>query len=290
MFKGLLFLLLAELSFALSTVFAKIVTTTSPVPAIELTFFRFLLGFVGIGIYTAATGKSLSPKNFTFISLRAVFNTAAVMCFFLGIEQTTVSKANMLNMTYPVFVFIMAPLVTGERISTRSILLLLFAVAGMYLVIIPSFGGLSPGDINRGDLFSLLSGAFAAVAITSLRQARKSDETHVILFYLMFFGTVINAIPLLAMFEIPRGPVVIHVVAATTASVAGQVLITVGYRYIEAAPGSLVSSSRILFGLLLGVSVFSDPLTSRIAAGAGLILLSLIGLSGIGKRGEDMAQ
>jgi drug/metabolite transporter (DMT)-like permease len=290
MFKGLMLLLLAEFSFALSTVFAKIVTTTSAVPAIELTFFRFLLGFIGIGIYTAWTKKSLRPKNFTFISLRAAFNTVAVMCFFMGIEQTTVTKANMLNMTYPVFVFLMAPLITGERVTARSVILLLFAIAGMYLVIVPSFGALSLSDINRGDLFSLLSGAFAAVAITSLRQARKSDETHVILFYLMLFGTVINAIPLIPIFEIPRGGVIIHVAAATAASVAGQVLITAGYRYIEAAPGSLVSSSRILFGLALGVAVFSDPLTARIVGGAVLILLSLVGLSGLWKKNGDVAE
>lgn len=284
MIRGTLLILAAEFSFALSTVFTKFVTTGSAIPAIELTFFRFLAGFIGVALFVLHTGKSIRPKNVPFITLRAVFNTAAVLFFFLGIQYTTVSKANMLNMTYPVFVFLIAPLMTKERLAPRGFLFLLLSMAGMVLVMLPAGGIVGIADINRGDLFSLLSGVFAAVAITSLRQARKSDETHVILFYLMLFGAAINAIPMIALFVTPRGVMIPLVIAATIASVAGQVFITAGYRYIEAAAGALVSSSRIIFGLLLGVSIFADPLTLRIGAGALLILVSLPGVNRIGAR------
>jgi len=39
-------LLLAELCFASATVFAKFITNNSDIPAIEITFFRFLFGII----------------------------------------------------------------------------------------------------------------------------------------------------------------------------------------------------------------------------------------------------
>ena len=45
MHKGVLFLLLAEFCFAAATVFAKFITNSSAIPAIEITFFRFFIGF-----------------------------------------------------------------------------------------------------------------------------------------------------------------------------------------------------------------------------------------------------
>jgi drug/metabolite transporter (DMT)-like permease len=63
-------------------------------------------------------------------------------------------------------------------------------------------------------------------------------------------------------------------------SFTGQLLITVGYKYIDAAPGSLVSSSRIVFAIILGVTFFSDPMTLRIIIGSLMIIISLAGVNG----------
>lgn len=284
MTRGFFYLLLSALVFALATLFARIITQNSTVPAVELTFFRFIGGLVFISVLAVRNRERLLPVKTRYVLLRALFNTMAVLLFFVALEDTTVSKANMLNMTYPVFVFLLAPLINRESISPLDVTYLMVAMTGIYLVMVPGAeeGGLA--TLNRGDLSALASGLVAGFAITFLREARKYDSSTVILFYLMAIGSFINFFLVLPVFVIPRGEILLYALLCTLFSVAGQVLITTGYRHIDAAAGSLVSSSRILFALMLGVIILNEDLTWRIGGGGLLIMLALFGVSGIWKR------
>jgi drug/metabolite transporter (DMT)-like permease len=279
MYKGILLLLLAEFTFALSTVFGKMVTSNSAIGGIEITFVRFAIGTLVAGLYMVFTHKSFRPNNLRHVVLRAVFNVTAVMLFFAGLERTTVTNANMLNMTYPAFVFLVAPFINGEKTRLRNIFYLLVTLAGVYLIVAPDFE-----SINPGDLLALLSGLVAGFGIPFLREARKFDSSEVIVFYLMLFGCLMSGVFLLEDCVLPRGIVTVHLLLSGVAAAAGQVFITIGYRYIEAATGSLVSASRIIFAGALGVLIFADPFTVSIMTGALLILVSLFGVGGLWER------
>lgn len=284
MIRGVLFLLSSAIGFAASTAFAKIVTRGSPVQAVEITFFRFLLGLGVVSLFVIKEEKSLRPNNMKYILLRAVFNTAAVIFFFLGVQHTTITKANLLNMTYPIFVFLISPFINREKTSMIYFLFLLCTMAGLYLVVIPKTGLSQFFHINAGDAYALISGILAAFAITSLREARKHDSSYIILFYLMLIGTVCNALIVAPGFVIPRGMILFYVILSALFAVLGQIFITIGYKYIDAAAGSLISSSRIIFALLLGVIFLSEELTARIMMGGTVIIISLFGVSGIWKK------
>jgi len=288
MLKGFVFLLISSFSFAVSTVFAKYVNTMSDIPGTELTFFRFSSGFIMLAVYIAVTGKTLRPNKKRYILIRSLFNTAAVIFFFMGIERTTVSKSNMLNMTYPIFVFLVTPFINREKISKIFYLYLILTMVGIFFIMSPESGLLSLKGGNIGDFYGLLSGILAGIAISSLREARKYDQSYIILFYLMMIGTIINSFLIIPGFIVPTGIILVHTVLATVASLGGQLFLTIGYKYIKASQGSLVSSSRILFGIILGVSFFADPLSLKIITGALLIILSLVGVSGVLNRNKNL--
>ena len=281
MLKGLFLLLSSAFLFALSTVFAKLVTGSSNISGIEVTFFRFLLGFIIFTPLIIIKKISLKPKMPKYILLRVFFNTIAVICFFMGIQYSTVSKANMLNMTYPVFVFLISPLITGEKPVAWKYIYLLITMLGLYFIIMPGTGAFAFQNINKGDALALMSGVLAGFAISYLRQSRKYDESYVILFYLMALGFLINLFIVIPYFIMPTGMILIFILLSAASAVLGQVCITVGYKYIDASAGSLVSSSRILFAVLLGITIFNDPLSSNIIIGGILILISLAGVSGV---------
>ena len=274
-------LLGAEFSFALATVFVKLITSSSKVPAIELSFFRFAAGFVLVAVYVAATGKTLVPANKKFVVLRSLFNTFAVIFFFMGIQFSTVTKVNILNMTYPLFVFLLAPFINREKTTPAYYLYLLLTMVGVYFVVVPDASGIIGSGINPGDMLGLASGIVAGFAITTLREARKYDESYIILFYLMAFGTVVNLAFAAPFFVVPRGTVLAYCIAATALSVLGQLFITAGYRYINAADGALVSTSRILFAILMGAIILSEAVTVRIISGGVMILVSLVSVGGV---------
>ena len=278
---GALLLLTAEFLFALSTVFVKFVTNGSLISGIEITFFRFFTGFIITGAYIKVSGKYFPMVKPFNVYMRGLFNTTSVIFFFLGVQYTTISNTNLLNMTYPVFVFLISPFITKEKISQDLLFFLVLVLAGIYFIVIPE--GSSFGAINKGDIFALLSGVTAGFGISFLREARKTDYTQTILLYMFAIGSLIGGIMLINNFVLPRGIFIFHIFIIAILSFAGQVLLTAGYKSISATAGSLVSSARIVFAIFLGVIFFSEPLSLRIISGSTLIIISLAGVNGFFK-------
>lgn len=278
-YRGIVFILLSEFCFTISTIFSKLLTNTSGVSALEVTFGRFFLGLIVISITVYKNSISLVPNKVSLLIWRGVLNTIAVILFFLASQYTTITNTHMLNMTYPFFIFLFSPLFfRSEKISFRMYLVLIGALLGIWLVINPQWS-----SINKGDIFGLLSGIVAAFAIITLNMARKNDSTAVILFYLMSIGTVINGLAMLPVFVWPQGGQWLLLGASAAMGVLGQVCITYGYKYISARAGGLVSTSRILYAVVLGMLIFSEDLTLRIASGGLLILLSIVAVTWLQK-------
>ncbi|MBN2481600.1 MAG: DMT family transporter [Bacteroidales bacterium] len=282
MYKGLFLLLTAEFSFALATVFVKFITNNSDIPPIEITFFRVLIGtFVTLG-YMIRTHASFRPKRPLLVFGRAIFSLSALIVFFYAVEKTSVTKANMLNMTYPVFIFILAPLFRIQSVHKSAFIFLIAAMGGITLVMNPDFS-----RIQTGDLIGLLSGILAAFAIIALSFARLYDSTVLIVFYLMALGTVCNGLIMIPFFVMPQDSELILLVASGVSGVAGQVFLTMGYKYVNARTGSMISSSRILFSALLGVMFFSDKLSPHIITGGIMIMTAIIGISALQRRNQE---
>jgi drug/metabolite transporter (DMT)-like permease len=256
MYRGIIFLLLAELCFTISTIFSKLLTNSSGISAIEVTFSRFFLGFIIVSAIIYKNNTPLIANKLSLLIWRGVLNTVAVILFFLASQYTSITNTHMLNMTYPFFIFLFAPLFfRQERIAVVLYLFLVTGMMGIWLVINPDFK-----EINRGDIFGLLSAVIAAFAVITLTMARKNDSTMVILFYLMSIGTVLNGLVMIPVFILPAGRQWTLILASGLIGVLGQIFITYGYKYISARAGSLISTSRILYAVILGVLVFSEEL------------------------------
>ncbi|MFP4429950.1 MAG: EamA family transporter [Spirochaetaceae bacterium] len=70
------------------------------------------------------------------VFLRGLSNSGAVLLVFTALSLTTVTKTNLLNMTAPVFVFALAPLLNRERSPLLYFLLLIVTMAGSFLVVL----------------------------------------------------------------------------------------------------------------------------------------------------------
>jgi drug/metabolite transporter (DMT)-like permease len=284
LYQGIFFILLSELCFTISTVFSKLLTNTTGISALEVTFGRFFMGLIVISITVYRNAISLVPNKLSLLIWRGVLNTMAVILFFLACQFTTITNTHMLNMTYPFFIFLFSPLFfRSEKISPWMYPVLCSALLGIWLVIDPHWH-----SINKGDLFGLLSGIVAAFAVITLNLARQNDSTPVILFYLMSIGTVINGLAMLPVFVWPQGGQWLLLGASASMGVLGQVCITYGYKYVSARAGGVVSTSRILYAVVLGMLVFGENLTPRIALGGLLILFSIVVVTGLQKPGDKI--
>jgi hypothetical protein len=83
--RGLYILILGEFCFASATVFAKLVTNRSDIPAIEITFCRLILGVILATLYMLKTKTSFRPKKIPLVIARAVLSFSALITFFYSV-------------------------------------------------------------------------------------------------------------------------------------------------------------------------------------------------------------
>ncbi len=60
-------------------------------------------------------------------------------------------------------------------------------------------------------------------------------------------------------FFIPSRQAFIYLAACSALGIGGQYLLTVGFRYVTAVEGSIISSSRILLAAICGPLIAMDP-------------------------------
>lgn len=272
---GVILILVSSLFFTLSSMFGKIVTNTTSMSGVVTSFSRFLLGAIFMFIYILFTKRSLKAVNLKPIALRGVFNSLSMISFSAGFRFTTITNVNMLHMSYPVFVVLLAPYYTKEKIKKESYIYLVLAMLGSYIVANPSFG-----HVNIGDVLAFISAIVGAFSIMSLTLAKRENEGYIIVFYVMLIGTFMNlpfAFKDLMTFEM-KG--LIPVLLSAICGVVAQIVLTKGYEYVDSATGSMVATSRIAMSAILGYLLLSEPIDLRIVIGIVLITGALIGISG----------
>jgi len=272
-YKGIILLLFAEICFALASVIAKIIVRSSSIPPIEITFWRFLLGTIISFIILLKTNTSFVPQKKGHVLLRSILSTFAFIFFFTAVKYTSITNANMLNMTYPLFIFILTPFLSKKIPTKKYIALIIISLTGIYLIIHPNFS-----SINIGDIYGLASGITGAGAVLTLRMARKYDSSFVILFYLMSVGLVVNSILMMSQYISPSNSELILLLLSGVIGYIGQAFITYGYKFISARYGSIISSSRVVFATLFGTIILSESISLQIIIGGILIIFSIINI------------
>lgn len=280
---GVTLVLISAALFSLGSFFGKIVTNTTNMSGAITSFSRFFIGAVLMFLYILISKKSFKPNDIKPIARRGVFNSFAILFMSAALNYTTMTNANMLNMTYPVFVIVLAPILLKEKIKKSTYFYLAAIMLGSYIIADPQIG-----NINRGDLLSFISALSASISIISLKDASNKNEPYLIVFYVMLIGTIVNlpfSLKYLINFDYSA---LLYVILSGFIGFIAQIFLTEGYKYVDSATGSLVSSSRIVISAVLGIVLIGEPFNLRIALGIILIGGSLVGVSGYFGKKENL--
>ena len=225
--------------------------------AIEAPYFvfaRFILGFCVVCFTLLVSRRRLQPNRYDLLLGRTITNTIAVFCFYKAVEVGSLAEANILNMTYPLFVALFAWFFIKEQRDTFILMVVGVAFVGIWLI-------LSPGDIGVKweNMWGLCSGMTASLAMIYLNVSRRFHDSQTILFYMFGLG----ALMVFALFSEtifwPNGRELLFLFACSAAGVLGQYLLTYGFLFVTAVECSIISSSRILMAALLGPLLVGDP-------------------------------
>ncbi len=275
--RAILLNLFSSVCFAFSTVFAKYAhMNCKELSSFQVSFARFFVGALFMGWFAWRFEKSLKPNRLAWVIARGILNTTAVVALYFALQHTGITKANMLNWTFPVFVFLFSPYINKERPGPSQYGFLGLTMVGMILVISPDFSA-----INIGDVAALVSGVIGGAAVSVLRESRKHDDTFIVLFYLMMIGTFLNGILAVPFFILPPLPVGGLILSSALCGFLAQILLTTASRHLEAPIASVLMTSGIVIAGAMGVIFFGEQLTAKILIGGFLILISIVGVSGV---------
>ncbi len=264
---GCLSILASAVFFYISTVFIRWAETEVSIDASFFVFFRFVMGFFVINAVLILQRKSLKPLRYDLLIGRTVFNCIAVFCFYRAVTATSLAEANILNMTYPIFLAVLSWFLLKEQRDFVAILMVVVAFSGIWLILSP--GRMAP---NFQNLWGLASGVTASLAILYLNISRQYHDTETILFYMFGLGSILIFClfydrifwPDLAEFK--------YLFLCAVFGVGGQYLLTIGFRYVTAVEGAILSSARILMAAILGPWIALDP-PLEVAGWIGALLI-----------------
>lgn len=265
--RGILFMLLASLSFAMMGGFAKVVSQT--LPPVEVTFFRNIFGVVIVGLAIWKVPLKQTGGKPLLLLFRGSMGFLALLAYFYIMAHIPLGEAVTYNKTSPIFVAIFAYLFLNEKLHKSALLAIIIGFIGIVMVAQPQ-----GGSFDKYDILGIFSGIGAALAYTSIRELRKYYDTRAIVMSFMGVGTIAPLILMLitpyvnvseefdwmfAEFVMPQGVEWAYVTAVGIFATISQLLMTKAYEVTKAGIVGTISYSNIVFAVFIGV-MLGDPI------------------------------
>ncbi len=282
--RGILFMLLASLSFAFMGGFAKVVSQV--LPPVEVTFFRNIFGVVLVGLAIWKVPLKQTGGKPLLLLFRGSMGFLALLAYFYIMAHIPLGEAVTYNKTSPIFVAIFAYIFLKEKLHPSALLAIVLGFVGIVLVAQPE-----DGSFDKYDMLGIFSGIGAALAYTSIRELRKYYDTRAIVMSFMGVGTIAPLILMLvapyvsvseefdwmfAKFVMPQGIEWLYVTAVGIFATISQLLMTKAYELTKAGIVGTISYSNIVFALIIG-TILGDPIPDMWTI-LGIILVIISGL------------
>lgn len=276
--EGVRAMLLSTLAFSLANVFVKQV---SHIPAMEIVFFRCLVGaaFCYIGLKRAKADPIGS--NRMSLLLRGLFGTTALYLFFLTVQNIPLASAMTIQYLSPIFTTIIAIFLLSENV--RPLQWLFYAIAFTGVLFIHQVD-------TRVSLVYLVVGVTSAfcsgVAYNLVRSLRGKEHPLTVVFHFQIVGMAAGLIFTLFNWETPNGTDWVYLFLVGVFSQLGQIFLTNALQKERAASVAIVNYTGLVYGVLFGWFVFGEAQPLASAAGMLLVVLGVF-LSIVYKRKQD---
>ncbi|WP_294893453.1 MULTISPECIES: DMT family transporter [Sulfuricurvum] len=280
---GILYMLIASFLFALTMVFAKLLSGS--MGSVEVTFWRNAIGLAVIGVFVLRKPiHNIGGKPITLI-FRGVIGTIALLTFFYTISATSLSNAIVYAKTEPIFTALLAFLLLGEKLKSHALLAVMIGFVGVAML-----SGLEMGYLH---IMGILTGFLSALAYTSVRSLKAYYDERTVVLSFMVSGVVIPLVLMMIAeyttselfafalnpFVMPRGNDWVWIALMGIAAAYGQIYMTRAYFYAKAGIVSTVSYSVVLFATFFGIMLGDVLPTPMVIMGGILIIVSGILLS-----------
>ncbi|HEX6911948.1 MAG TPA: DMT family transporter, partial [Longimicrobium sp.] len=277
---GLRYMAAAALSFSVMSLLVKVAGQRLPSQQVVMVRAVITLALSAWAVRQARVSPWGTPGRRPLLLVRGVLGFLALTCFYHSIVHLPLADATVIQYTNPVFAGLLAVPVLGERLRRREVASVLVSMAGVALVMRPSFlfgqgAALDATTVGIG----LVGAVFTAVVYVTVRKLGTTEHAAVIVFYFSLVS-VFLALPTAlpgALRPTPWEWLVLLGVGVTTQL--GQIAITHGLRLERAGRATATAYLQIVFAALWGILFFAEVPDWGTFLGAALIVGSTLALA-----------
>ena len=206
------------------------------------------------------------------------------VCYFTAITMMPLSTAAILLYTSPIWIMLMSVLFFREKLTGRKLLALALAFAGCVLVSGVSGEGMTLPGLLVGLGSGIGYGLYSILGTVALRRySPYTVTTYTFAFAALGSWLICRPADMLAKFaaapNLP-GLVFFCFLTALVTAVIPFLAYTLGLQTVEASRAGILATVEPLVATLIGVAVFSEPLTLLSGLGMLLILAAVVLLNG----------
>jgi drug/metabolite transporter (DMT)-like permease len=285
--KGLILMFLSTIGFSIVQAIVKYLDAS--VSSWAKGFYRSAFGLLFLIIWMIIAGKGIKFHNIKVLITRGLFGGLSLAFSFWTIELLSLSHATLYLYIYPMFAPLFAMFFYKEKFRILSMIPLAAAMIGVYFVASPDRGFM----FSYKDIIGISGGIFAGIAISSLKELRKTDTSENIYFFFCSAGLIICllgvlfrndqyiAAPLNNIFS----PAVVWILLIFMGliSTVSQLLMTEAYKSLSTATGSIISLLTMPIVTVVAILAFKENFKLTTLFGGVLIFLSAIGVTLISK-------
>ena len=280
--------ILAGLMFGSGGVFVRTLTQNG-IDSSTLLFLRFSIAIIPLLLAIIFTDRKLFKiqlKDIPLILACAMCIVGLNLCYNESMNTISLSLAAVLLSLAPIYVLIFAYIIFREKITSKKIICIIFAIFGCLLMT-----GVLESDISNipihGILYGIGAGLFWAVYLmASKKSIEQGNHTFTILLYAIIFISI-ALIPFTHFNQIsgfisinPTLTIIFLIVHSTFSFALPYILSTVSLNYLDSGTSSIfMSGSEPLAALIFGLLIYSEIPTVMMLCGFVLTLIAMTILS-----------
>ncbi len=252
-----------------------------PVQIVSIRVTLAALLFVLLLLIKERSGFQLSKRDIPlFLGLGFGSILFFTVCYFTAITMMPLSTAAILLYTSPVWIMLMSVLFFREKLNGKKLVALALAFAGCVLVSGISGEGVSPAGLLVGLGSGIGYGLYSILGTIALRRySSYTVTTYTFLFAAVGSWLICHPSDMLRKFSgaADLGFLLFFcILTALITAVIPFLAYTLGLESVEASKAGIIATIEPMVATLIGVVIFSEPLTALSAAGILLILSAVI--------------
>ena len=276
--RGIALAILSAAGFGTLAIFGRLAEAVGlSIPTLLAYRFSFAVPMVWGYLVWRGRYRVLAGRQLAIAFALGAFGYAAMSGLFLwGVALTNAGLAGILLYTYPAFVVVLAALFLDERVTARTAIAVVVALAGVALVSGAQPRGVEPLGVAVLLLAAAVYATYIAVSRVVLHQIDAATLTaHVIPAAAAAFLAYGGAAGTLAL---PAGPAQWGVVLGISLLATAIPILSffAAVALIGASRTSVVSTFEPVFTVVLGVALLGEPLTPATVVGGLAVLAGVL--------------